>query len=129
LGATTTSSAVAVTVVANTPPTVSLTSPANGAVFAAPATINITATAADSDGTVAKVEIFSGAALLATLTGAPYTFSWTNVAAGSYVLTAVATDDRGAATTSSAVTVTVDTPPTVTLTATPTNAIAPATVT
>jgi hypothetical protein len=39
----------------NTPPTVSLTAPANGASFTAPASITMTANASDSNGTVAKV--------------------------------------------------------------------------
>ena len=43
------------------PPTVALTAPANGAQFAAPASITLTATAADPDGTVAQVEFFRGA--------------------------------------------------------------------
>jgi PKD repeat protein len=94
--------------VSNTPPTVSLTAPANNATFAAPANLTLTATAADSDGTIAKVEFFNSTTLLATVTTSPYTFSWTNVAAGSYTLTAKATDNQGAATTSAAVNVTVD---------------------
>ena len=57
---------------ANVPPTVSLTAPVTGASFTAPATINLTATAADSDGTVSKVEFYNGATLLGTATTAPY---------------------------------------------------------
>ena len=68
----------------NSPPTVSLTSPANGASFAAPASITLTASASDSDGTIQKVEFFyAGTNLIATVTSPPYTFNWTNVAAGS----------------------------------------------
>jgi len=48
----------------NLPPTVSLTAPAAGAVFTAPATITLRATATDSDGTVAKVEFLNGATKL-----------------------------------------------------------------
>jgi regulation of enolase protein 1 (concanavalin A-like superfamily) len=91
----------------NLPPTVSITSPANGATFSAPATVTINATASDSDGTVAKVDFYAGNTLLGTDTSTPYTFTWSNVAAGSYVLTAVATDNLGATTTSSAVSITV----------------------
>jgi RHS repeat-associated protein len=109
-GAQTTSSARTITVstAANVPPTVSLTSPAGGATFTAPATIPLAATAADSDGTVVKVDFFQGATLIGTSTSAPYAFSWTNVAQGAYVLTAVATDDGGATTTSNAVNITVN---------------------
>jgi phosphatidylserine/phosphatidylglycerophosphate/cardiolipin synthase-like enzyme len=92
----------------NAPPTVSLTSPANGAAATEPATFTLKATAADSDGTIASVKFFAGTTLLATSTASPYTFTWSNVTAGSYTLTAVATDDRGASTTSSPVSVTVN---------------------
>jgi RHS repeat-associated protein len=92
----------------NTPPTVSLTSPANNATFTAPASIVLTADAQDTDGTVAQVEFFQGAVLVATDTTAPFTFTLTNVAAGSYTFTAKATDNLGASTTSAAVNVTVN---------------------
>ncbi|MBO3747057.1 cellulase family glycosylhydrolase [Streptosporangiaceae bacterium NEAU-GS5] len=93
----------------NTPPTVSLTSPTSGQVFTAPATVNLAATAADSNGTVTQVQFFNGSTLLGTDTTSPYTFSWTNVAAGNYTLTARATDNGGATTTSAGVSITVGT--------------------
>ncbi|GII75213.1 cellulose 1,4-beta-cellobiosidase [Sphaerisporangium rufum] len=89
------------------PPTVSLTSPSAGQTFTAPATIGLAATAADSDGTVSKVDFYNGTTLLGSDTTAPYTYTWTGVAAGSYSLTAKATDNSGASTTSSPVGVTV----------------------
>ncbi len=92
---------------ANISPTVSITAPANGASYTAPATITLAANAADQDGSVAKVEFYQGSTLLSTATTAPYGFSWANVAAGSYSLTAVATDNLGASTTSATVNVTV----------------------
>ena len=115
VGATTASSSVAVTV--NQPPTVALTSPAAGASFTAPASITLTASASDTDGTIAKVEFFSGGTLLGTATTAPYTFTWNQVPGGSYILTARATDNRGATTVSTGVSisVTADSPPTVTI--------------
>ena len=92
----------------NNPPTVSITSPANGATFTAPASVTINATAADSDGTVSKVDFYQGATLLGTDTTSPYSYAWTSVAAGSYSLTAKATDNLGAVTTSTAVGITVN---------------------
>ena len=115
LGAVTTSSAITVTV--NAAPTVSLTAPANGAIYAAPASISLSANASDSDGTVSKVEFYKGIALLGTSTSAPYSYAWDNVVSGSYTLTAKATDNQGNTTTSSAITVTVNVAPTVSLTA------------
>ena len=93
----------------NHAPTVNLTSPANNATFTPPATVNIQASASDNDGTVAKVEFFNGGTKLGESTAAPYSYSWANVAAGTYTLTAKATDNKGAATTSAAVTIVVGT--------------------
>ena len=76
-------------------PSVSITSPTSGASFAAPATITISATATDADGTIAKVEFFVGQTKLGEDTTAPYSIVWSGVAAGSYSLTARATDNAG----------------------------------
>ena len=92
----------------NLPPTVSLTSPSVGATFTAPASISLAATAADSDGSVTRVRFLRGTTLLGTDTASPFTYSWTNVAAGTYSLTAVAEDDDGATKTSTAVSITVN---------------------
>lgn len=96
--------------VANTGPTVSVTSPAQGSTFTAPATIDIAATAADSDGTIKQVDFYAGSTLLGTDTTAPYGTTWSNVAAGTYSLTAVATDNLGATTVSAPVTITTSAP-------------------
>jgi Glycosyl hydrolase family 48/Bacterial Ig domain len=136
-GATTISTAVSLTVTGpvNTPPTVSITAPANNASFAAPANITITANAADANGTVTNVQFFNGTTLLGTDATSPYSFTWTNVAAGPYSITAKATDNAGAVTTSAAVSITVtgpgNTPPTVSITAPVNNAsfVAPASIT
>ena len=104
-GVVTTSAAVAVTVAANVAPSVSITAPANNANFYGPGSLTLTATAADTDGTVAKVEFYSGAALIGAATAAPYSVTWPNVAVGSYSVTAKATDDKGAVKASTAITV------------------------
>lgn len=89
----------------NNPPTVSITSPTTNATFNAPATVAITATASDIDGTIAKVEFYNGPTLLNTSTISPYTYSWTNVAVGTYTITAKAYDNLSASTVSSAITI------------------------
>src|SRR5688500_4841721 len=89
---------------ANENPVVALTSPANGAQFDAPATIAITAAASD-DGSVAKVEFFMDGASVSIATSAPYSAQALAVPAGDHVLTARATDNVGAQTTSAARTV------------------------
>ncbi|WP_185148292.1 polysaccharide lyase family 7 protein, partial [Marinoscillum furvescens] len=86
--------------VSNNAPTTSITSPANGASFNEGDNITISADASDTDGTVSKVEFFQGATKLGEDLTAPYSFAWNNVAAGSYDLTTVATDDQGATGTS-----------------------------
>jgi len=91
----------------NQPPTVSLTSPASGASFTSPAKIAMAANAADADGRVSLVEFFSGATKVGDDATAPYSSQWNVGAAGTYTLTARATDNAGAVTTSTSVTVTV----------------------
>src|SRR5690606_21255941 len=88
--------------VVNQPPTVSLTAPANNTTYTAPASISITASASDADGTIAEVAFYNGSTLLGTATTSPYTYNWTGVTAGTYTLTARATDNSGAITTSAA---------------------------
>ncbi len=92
---------------ANQPPSVSLTSPANGSTFSAPASISLSANASDADGTVSKVEFFQGTTKLGEDLTSPYSYTWSNVAAGTYSLSARATDNAGAVTNSSSVSVTV----------------------
>ncbi len=91
----------------NVAPTISLTAPANNASFTAPATLTLSANASDADGSVAKVDFYNGSTLLSSDATAPYTYSWSGVAAGSYTLSAKATDNSGASTTTASVTVTV----------------------
>jgi chitinase len=62
------------------------------------------------------VDFFAGTQLVGSDTSAPYSVTWSNVPAGTYSLTAVARDNDGATTTSSAVSVTVDAGPTATAT-------------
>ena len=90
----------------NSPPSVSITNPVNNAVFSAPANIKIEATASDTDGSISSVEFFNGATSLGVTTG-PFSVTMSNVAVGAYTLTAKATDNLNATTTSSAITVTV----------------------
>lgn len=88
---------------ANVPPAVRITSPVANATFTAPATISIVADASDSDGSISSVEFFANGTRVGIRTAAPWTFTWSGVGAGSYSLTARATDNLGATTTSAAV--------------------------
>ncbi len=92
----------------NQPPTVSITSPTNGAVFVAPANFTLLAEAHDPDGTIAKVEFFSDTNKLGEATnGAPYFIVLTNVPIGAYTLVAAATDGCDLQGTSAPVNITV----------------------
>src|SRR2546427_3842731 len=103
----------------------SLTAPAANSVFQAGATITLTATAtpANSSRPIVKVEFFRSTTLIGTDTTSPYSFAWTNVPAGSYSLTAKATDSTGATATSKSVSIKVNAPPTGSLTAPANNAV------
>ncbi len=92
----------------NNPPAVNITSPINGSLFTAPANININATASDTDGTISKVEFFQNTVKLGEDIASPYNFNWNNVSSGSYQLTAHATDNSGAVSISSPITIIVN---------------------
>jgi RHS repeat-associated protein len=119
LGVSTTAAPINISVnpAPNVPPTVSLTTPANGASYSAPASIGLGANATDSDGSIASVAFYNGTTLLGTATAAPYTYTWSNVPAGSYSVSAIATDNANASTTASPVNITVNPnqPPSVSL--------------
>ena len=91
----------------NVPPTVAITSPANGATFTAPATVTITATASDSDGSVTQRRLLRGRQPARHATPRVRTASRGTARRGAHSLTAVATDDDGATRTSAAVSITV----------------------
>ncbi len=115
----------------NSPPTVALTSPTSGAVFDAPGSVTLSATAADSDGSVSQVEFFNGHTSVGVVSSPPYSLTLNNLVGGNYSITAVATDNQGAKTTSAAVSFQVNAPPIVALTSPTTGSIfkAPAAVT
>ncbi len=102
----------------NVLPTVNITSPLNGAGFIIGSNISVTANAADANGSVSQVEFFVNGLSIGVDNTAPYSASFTGNTAGSQVITAVATDNEGGQTTSSAITINVATnpPPTVNIT-------------
>ncbi len=106
-GNVTTSTAVTVTIGSNAAPTVSITSPASGLNYSLGNNVLIGAVASDTDGFIASVQFFANGQLIGAKTAAPYTFSWKPASAGTFALTAVATDNIGSSTTSTAVSVTV----------------------
>lgn len=83
-------------------PTAALTSPTEGASYLAPATVSLSASAMDSDGTISKVDYLNGSTVLCTATITPYTCSWT-APAGTHSIAARATDNNGGVATSAVV--------------------------
>jgi alpha-tubulin suppressor-like RCC1 family protein len=93
----------------NQPPNATLTVSSTGG-YIAPATLNLNVTATDPDNSVVGVDFFSGSTLLGSSSASPFSAIWSNVPAGSYLLTAVATDSVGATGTSATVGATVRQP-------------------
>jgi hypothetical protein len=91
----------------NDAPTVSITSPANGAVFSRYSNVIVNATAADVDGAITKVQFYRNGALMGQDTSSPYSFTWTRATAGTHTLYCKATDNSGAITQSASRSITV----------------------
>jgi len=94
--------------VPNQPPFVTLVSPVKSTLYTSPANITIEATASDPDGSITRVEFFSGNSLIGTLNTSPFNYVWKDVTEGRYLLTAIATDNRNARSVSEAVEVVVE---------------------
>ena len=92
---------------ANVPPTVALTAPPSGDSAEVNTVVTVSATAADADGTVAGVQFFDGATSIGSDATSPYSINWTPTTVGTRNLTARATDNVGAQTTSAPVSFTV----------------------
>jgi hypothetical protein len=91
----------------NDPPSVSITAPANTSISAKDANITIDVNAADSDGSITKVEFFQGTTKLGENTIAPFSYTWNYAPTGLYTLTAKTTDNDGNSTLSLPVNITV----------------------
>ena len=91
-------------------PSISISSPENGSSFPPNEDITITASASDFNGSVDQVVFFVDGESIATVNTSPYTASWSSAVEGSFVLTAIVSDDEGAQTTSEEVTITIEQP-------------------
>jgi len=90
------------------PPTVSVSTPTNGSSFQSPATITLSAQANDADGSVTRVDYYSGASFLGSTSNGPaYYLTVPGLAQGGYSLIAIATDNAGVRSTSGPVSITV----------------------
>ncbi|HEY8401689.1 MAG TPA: Ig-like domain-containing protein [Cytophagaceae bacterium] len=95
------SASVSFTIVANVPPTISISSPANNASFKEGTSVTINVNATDSDGSITKVEFYNGANKLGEATASPYTYTLPDLTPGDYTVTAIAFDDDNASATAS----------------------------
>ena len=90
----------------------SLTSPLEGARFGLkagqPTQITLTAEASDMAGTLTNVSFYNGSTLIGSDSTAPYSVVWSNVGAGNFNITAMATLSTGQTATSPVTKITVD---------------------
>ncbi len=107
LGNIATSVPVLVQITPNAPPSVNLTLPLSGATVSAGAPLTLQAVATDADDGVASVQFQANGLDVGSLAAPPYSMTWAPAAAGTYQLTALATDNYGNTTRSSAVQVVV----------------------
>jgi len=97
------------------PPTLAITNPLNGAVFAAPANVTIQAGVTNGSSAVTNVQFLANNTLLASESSGPFSTVANDLAAGDYTLSAIARDNNGLAATNS-VGISVITPMSVVLT-------------
>ena len=95
--------------ISSSPPTCSLTWPSNNIRIPENADLTLCAEAADTDGTVAKVEFFEGLNKLGEDSTTPYTCTWSHIPSGTYTFSAKATDSNDLSTDSADAALTVGT--------------------
>ena len=93
----------------NATPQIAIASPVNNSTLTT-SSLRVTAIASESYGTISSVAFYKGTTLLGTVTSTSpaFTYAWFNIPAGTYTLTAVATDSLGVTVTSSPITVTIN---------------------
>ena len=81
--------------IGHTPPTVTLTSPANGTLLNRPGPITLTASVQGTDGAITGVAFYDNGILLGIDTAPDYSWTIANLSSGNHRFTAVATDSNG----------------------------------
>lgn len=93
-------------VLENIPPNVILNSLSTTS-YTAGSNIPLSVKATDADGSIKSVSYYHESTLIGTSITSPFSYTWNSVPAGSYTITAKATDTGGATTTSAAVSLSV----------------------
>ncbi len=93
--------------ISNTPPNCAITGPEAETYYNSTQIIVLSADAADSDGLIAQVEFFVNNVSVGVDVTSPYSLNWTIPSDGTYSISAKATDNLGAETTSDPVNITV----------------------
>jgi plastocyanin len=83
------------------PPSLAITNPANGSVFAAPANVLVQAGVTNGSGTVTNVQFLVDNTLVASENSGPFSAEANNLTAGDYTLSTIAHDDNGLSATNS----------------------------
>ena len=97
------------------PPTIAITNPVSGAVFAAPANVTIQAAVTNGSGAVTNVQFLINSSALTNMTAPPYSAATNNLPAGSYTFSTIAADNNGLKATNS-ISINAVTPVTVSIT-------------
>ncbi len=93
-------------------PLIALTAPANNATFTTPATVNLAATVTTNNNLINGVKFyFNSTNLIGQVTNTPYIYSWNNVSAGNYNVTAQVIYNNSSSITSAVVNIAVTNPP------------------
>ena len=92
----------------NSLPSISINSPENEASFSEGEAIEISTLVSDLDGTISKVEFYSGNTKIGETSSTPFNYSWTDPSIGIHQITAVAIDNQGGEKKSQAVEVSVN---------------------
>lgn len=95
------SEVIAVTVAANQPSVIAVTSPLPGSTIQG--AITVSADISDADGAITLVEFLDRGIVIGTVTAAPYAFVWDAPGTGEHVLTVRVTDQHSGVTTSAPV--------------------------
>jgi hypothetical protein len=102
-----TSSPVNITVTANQPSVIAITSPVNNSTVTG-TSVTISVNVTDPDGGITLVEFLDGTTVIGTSTTAPYSYTWNNPPDGTHDISVRVTDTNGGLTTSAPVTMVMD---------------------